>query len=171
MDEKTPLEFVGVHRHGLRFLAVFAAVIFPLARRSAVKRHHAVFEREQQMVGYGHPMSVTAEVFESPLRAAERRFGVDHRNFQNALKQLVALQSQRKSEPRTAPSCDRAPALFVVPETPEESSESSPTPTSDIADIAMPPLKPQMVSLRNSGPLSPVAQNDLDIPDNPPIAA
>ena len=32
VDQKTPLEFLGVQRHGFRFLAVFAPVVFPLKR-------------------------------------------------------------------------------------------------------------------------------------------
>jgi len=65
MDEETPLELVCVNRHGSRFFAVFASIVFPL------KRHPAVIEREQAMVGDRDPMRVAAEVFQRSLRTAE----------------------------------------------------------------------------------------------------
>ena len=41
------------------------------------ERNFSVLERNQTMVGYGHSMGVTAEIFENLLRTAEWGLAVD----------------------------------------------------------------------------------------------
>ncbi len=72
MKEKTPLKLAGADGHGIQFFPVLAPIVLPL------KRYLAVFEREQPMVGDGHPMRVAAQVLQRSLRTAKGRFGVDY---------------------------------------------------------------------------------------------
>lgn len=72
VQQETAHEFAGGERHGLDWCPAFGTIVLP------AERNTTFIERDEPLVGNGHPVGIARQIGQHGRRADKRPFGIHH---------------------------------------------------------------------------------------------